>query len=951
MTEFAPGMRVIIRDEEWMVKKVERNSMGNHALYCWGISSLVKDKEAIFLDDIESIIPVDPTKVKLVIDQSSHYCDTLLYLESQWRQKIPTDTKIHVGQRAAMDSLPYQLVPAQTALKQPRQRILIADAVGLGKTLEAGILMSELILRGKGKRILVVTGKSMMTQFQKEMWNRFTIPLVRLDSNKIHQIRTKLPANYNPFFYYDKTIISIDTLKNDVAYRTHLEQAYWDIIVIDEAQSVATRGDRKAQRAKLAELLAKRSDTMIMLSATPHDGRAESFASLMNMLDPTAIANPKEYTKDDIQGLCIRRFKKDVKDEIRGAVFERKITEEKCQASTAEEYAYTLLTDMKLDMDLEKKRGTGQLFQTSLEKALFSSPAACLQTVGRRLKKLHQKYDDEEIRDIRLLQEFETALQAIKPADFSRYQRLLKLLKDESYGWDRKAEDDRIVIFTERVDTMEYLYEHLAKDLKLKTKEIAKISGAMSDEEQQQIVENFGRDKADVRILVASDVASEGLNLHYLCHRLIHFDLPWSLMVFQQRNGRIDRYGQKQQPDIRYFEEQTENEKIHGDLRLLEILVEKEEQALKNIGDPATLLGVYSEEEEEQEVSKAIEQGISADDFSKQLDQNVQEDDFMDFLLSEATSEETENAPETQDDETLFTDTEYLYQAMKYFNRYEDRPVEPLQRVRGLDIMLTDDIRRRMQDLLPAEVVALLKKKSYLRLVSDKDYCMQAVRESQQTDDEKAWPEVQYLWPLNPIFDWVNDKASLIFPRGEAPLAFIHKLKADQVIFLLNGSIPNRKSTPLVDKWFGLLYEKGQFAKALPLEEALSLAGIYAGQELPNPTQEDEQTLAQKQELEHLLPDVIMQAKKYLTGFYTQYQQQSQPQIDAEIDKLARLEDRHKAYQMSLFQNRAERQRDEKVREIEDIFNSFSEWVEDSMTIENHPYIRVLGVLSGKQEG
>lgn len=228
---------------------------------------------------------------------------------------------------------------------------------------------------------------------------------------------------------------------------------------------------------------------------------------------------------------------------------------------------------------------------------------------------------------------------------------------------------------------------------------------------------------------------------------------------------------------------------------------------------------------------------------------------------------------------------------------------------------------------------------------------MQAVRESQQTDDEKAWPEVQYLWPLNPIFDWVNDKASLIFPRGEAPLAFIHKLKADQVIFLLNGSIPNRKSTPLVDKWFGLLYEKGQFAKALPLEEALSLAGIYAGQELPNPTQEDEQTLAQKQELEHLLPDVIMQAKKYLTGFYTQYQQQSQPQIDAEIDKLARLEDRHKAYQMSLFQNRAERQRDEKVREIEDIFNSFSEWVEDSMTIENHPYIRVLGVLSGKQEG
>ena len=225
MADFAPGMRVIIRDEEWMIKKAEKNSMGVYALHCSGVSSLVRDRQAIFMADIEEIIPVDPTKIKLVVDESPKYRDTLLYLESQWRQRIPTDNDIHVGSKAAMDTLNYQLEPAQIALRQPRQRILIADAVGLGKTLEAGILMSELILRGKGKRILVVTGKSMMTQFQKEMWNRFTIPLVRLDSNKIRQIRGSLPVSYNPFFYYDKTIISVDTLKNDVAYRKHLESA------------------------------------------------------------------------------------------------------------------------------------------------------------------------------------------------------------------------------------------------------------------------------------------------------------------------------------------------------------------------------------------------------------------------------------------------------------------------------------------------------------------------------------------------------------------------------------------------------------------------------------------------------------------------------------------------------------------------------------------------------
>ena len=185
--------------------KIEKNSIGNQALHCIGISPLVKDREAVFLSDLEKITVVNPAEVKLIPDTSSHFRRTQLYIESQWRQKIPTDTDLHIGDKAAMDLMPYQLEPAQISLRRPRQRILIADTVGLGKTLEAGILMSELIARGKGKRILVVTVKSMMTQFQKEMWNRFTIPLVRLDSRKIHDIRAKLPSNYNPFFYYDKT--------------------------------------------------------------------------------------------------------------------------------------------------------------------------------------------------------------------------------------------------------------------------------------------------------------------------------------------------------------------------------------------------------------------------------------------------------------------------------------------------------------------------------------------------------------------------------------------------------------------------------------------------------------------------------------------------------------------------------------------------------------------------
>lgn len=210
----APGARVIIRDAEWLVRKVSRTSTGGQALSVIGISELVKDKEAIFLDEIDKKIEVlDPLDTQLVVDDSSAYQKSILYMESLLRQTPPTDENLYMGHQAAMDLVSYQLDPAIQALQQSRQRILIADAVGLGKTLACGILVSELIRRGRGKRILVLAVKSMLTQFQKEMWSRFTIPLVRLDSIGIQRVRSRIPTNHNPFYYYDKAIISIDTLK------------------------------------------------------------------------------------------------------------------------------------------------------------------------------------------------------------------------------------------------------------------------------------------------------------------------------------------------------------------------------------------------------------------------------------------------------------------------------------------------------------------------------------------------------------------------------------------------------------------------------------------------------------------------------------------------------------------------------------------------------------------
>lgn len=764
--KYAPGMRIIVRGEEWMIKKVETNSLGNQTLHVIGLSQLVKDYDSTFLVDVEEDIEiVDPAKVLLVPDDSAFFRKAKVYIESQWRRKIPTDNKIHIGDKAAMDLMPYQLEPAQMALNKTRQRILIADTVGLGKTLEAGILMSELIARGKGKRILVVTVKSMMTQFQKEMWNRFTIPLVRLDSARIQSVRAKLPSNYNPFFYYDKTIISIDTLKNDLDYRTHLENAWWDIIVIDEAHNVAKRGERGSQRSKLASLLANRSDTLIMLTATPHDGKGQSVASLMNMLDPTAIADEENYTKEDIQGLLIRRFKKDIQNQVAGSFKERKITIERCPASAREEYAYNFFAEMRLEMDESGARGKGILFKTSLEKSLFSSPAACIKSIDARIKSLTKKYTEFEMPDIAKLHELKEALQLISPADFSRYTTLLNLLKSKEYRWTPSKNNDRLVIFTERIETMKYIAENIRKDMNLSEKQVEVMHGGMSDKELQRIVDEFGRAESPIRVIVASDVASEGINLHYLSHRLIHFDIPWSLMVFQQRNGRVDRYGQQAQPDIRYMLIDSDHPKMKGDARIMEILVQKEEQAFKNIGDPAMLFGKFNQEEEEEETARAIENGVG-EKFADQLDAGKEEFDPLELLMG--LGDDNSVKIEYSDEETLFSDLDYVKNAIDVFTDTEEIKYQDLSAAKGIEIKLTDRVKKKISRLIPPEA---MPSDDYLRLSPDRAYCMKDMQRCMQNElAEAAWPATQYLWKLHPIFNWIEDKAGIFYKRNEVPV-------------------------------------------------------------------------------------------------------------------------------------------------------------------------------------
>jgi len=818
----APGARVEIRDEEWLVRRVDTTTSGGQQLSCVGLSELVRDKEAVFLTELDSnpefntsIRRLQPEDTEFVPDESSGFIDSRLYIESLLRQTPPTGDGLYIGHRAAMDDVTYQLVPALQALEQPRQRILIADAVGLGKTLEAGILCSELMRRGRGKRILVVAVKSMLTQFQKEFWNRFTIPLTRLDSIGIQRVRSRIPTNHNPFFYFDKSIVSVDTLKQGIEYRNYLEQAWWDIIVIDEAHNVAERGSR-SQRSRLARLLAGRSDTLIMLSATPHDGRAESFASLLNMLDATAIANPKDYSRDDYadKGLVIRRFKKDIKDQVKSAFQERETREVMTEAGPEEDAAFDVLVEIGFSQ-IDKRGRAGELFKTTLTKALFSSPAACQKTIRNRIRNLEKKGDTTWQGDADQLAALSRKLDQITPGNFSKYRKLLEIItgKKGGFGWKANNTADRLVIFTERIETLRFLESHLKRDLHLKDKQVEILHGTLSDIEQQRIVEDFGQEDKPIRLLICSDVASEGINLHYLSHRMIHFDIPWSLMVFQQRNGRIDRYGQEHPPQIVYLMTDSRNEVIRGDNRILEVLIRKDEQAVKNIGDPSAFMGVYDVVEEERLTAKAIEAGQDANEFDAQY--SPKSDDFDPFSGYWFTGAETTTGSKAEDRcvtmPTLFTsDYDYLKQAIGRIGQ-----ISEYDRITQLE---SDDDRRRLEFTAPQSLKLRFDKlgremwptDGHFILSANKTAVDEAIRESRRSED--SWPKVHYLWEQHPVSQWVNDKAAGAFKRQQAPVIVVGDIIGnDEIVYLVSALIPNRKGHPVIHHWLGVSFDCGQY--------------------------------------------------------------------------------------------------------------------------------------------
>lgn len=726
--------------------------------------------------------------------------------------------------------------------------------------------------------------------------------------------------NKNPFDFYDKTIISIDTLKNNGKFRAWLEKTRWDIIVIDECHTVA---NDDSLRGELAQFLSRQCDSLILTSATPHNGRAESFANLMRMLEPTSIPRSGEYTKEDVEKYYVRRFKKDIEDEhIRSNFQERKVEPVNVHLSDAEEQLLALQQKIKFRGIKETTDSERQdlLFAFSLFKTFLSSPAAALKSVIARMEKSDANH--EELENLKTLLEDMLA----RHTD-SRYDAFCSKLR--SLGWKGKKKDERIVVFTERIETMNYLKRRLMDDFSMTDEQIAIFNGSLSDTEQEEMVAAFGKEDCPVRVFISSDSGSQGVNLHYFCHRMFNYDIPWSLITLEQRNGRIDRYGQQQTPYIYYLIARSRQQDVRSDLSVIEKLMQKEEEVHKTLGDAQSVMNLYSAEKEEHEIKKAIQDGTDpfpAEESKPEQKARRRRGGF--FSLGKNTTPAVEHKQLLEPQLSLYRDDMQFYRDLfaelesKGSVRHGDIQVVEAD-APYVEAVATKELKEVLYDI-PKE--AWPKDRTF-RLCNNRKVVMQAIADSRKSQTDE-WTKIQLLYDLHPIIQYMLTKLSASVPKEQAFVVHHKMFPSAQAYYLMYGSLSNGLGQNLISKFFLVPMD---MAKGNMNAQPLSLADFLAQYpQLMNPLYQDAVSPRDLARLQELLNDAIDNGEA--NYMYSRMFDVS--------EKMARQLDAYKA-KLNRWAGDAE-----PSMEIQKICSESGQFYQDLFNLDNtDPYLRVLAVF------
>ena len=577
--------------------------------------------------------------------------------------------------RAGIDIENYQLLPLVKALRMPRVSMLIADDVGLGKTVEAGLIAQELVLRNQAQKILVACPPSLCAKWKREMREQFGLGFEIVDTEHVHRLRRERGVGVNPFRSHPRLIVSMEWLKFESQMRWFDEflppdpNTYpraFDLLIVDEAHRIAPaavgRYARDSLRTQAMRRLTPHFEHRLFLTATPHNGYPESFQALLEMLDPNRFTKGVPPSDRERETVMVRRLKSHLRTMLPDGAErfpQRRIAAIDVAFPPEERELFELLDSYATlrmgSASTRAERTASRFIALLLKKRLLSSPAAFKHTLDQHIRTLNSashrrttervieeaaaalEDDADDTAEVSGQEQEALALAAGGLASFDQEQEQVLLARmrartvnidtatsildqmriraDERWrradaktkrlmDWigevcfpDGEWNDERVIVFTEYRATLNYLELILAAprpDWPSTTGRVEVFHGSLDTEERERIIREFNYNprKTRVRVLLATDAASEGIDLHRACHRLMHMEVPFNPNRMEQRNGRVDRHGQKSNTvDIFHFASAAgEDDALGYDHSFLLRLAEKVNDIRDDLGTVSSVL-------------------------------------------------------------------------------------------------------------------------------------------------------------------------------------------------------------------------------------------------------------------------------------------------------------------------------------------------------------------------